>query len=64
LSEPDLLVVVSPLGVHHRSLVGFPPWLLRVTEILHVQGLRTLTHGRTLQQKLVEFGRSVQRGGT
>lgn len=64
VSEPDLLLVASRGSEHRRALFGFPAWLLRITEIFYVQSLHELATGEALADRLTEFGRTVQRGGT
>ncbi|XP_056164495.1 uncharacterized protein LOC115665196 isoform X1 [Syzygium oleosum] len=39
--EPDLLLVYGPARCH----LGFPPWRLRYTEIVHMGSLKSMKHG-------------------
>lgn len=66
LSEPDMLIVVRRFAsfVSHRSLQGTPSWLLRAAEIFFAHDADALVHGYELKERLQQFGKTVQRGGT
>jgi len=70
LSEPELLLVVRQgSNEMHRSLEQFPSWLLRATEIMHVERIEEMLaevgkRRSRLRKRLQQFANTIQRGGT
>ncbi|KAL2649583.1 hypothetical protein R1flu_017711 [Riccia fluitans] len=56
--DPDLLLLFGKT----RSLHGFPPWRLRLTEIVHMGPLRDLSAG-SFESALKEFSQKTHRYG-
>ncbi|GKV19727.1 hypothetical protein SLEP1_g29951 [Rubroshorea leprosula] len=48
--EPDLLLVYGPVRCH----LGFPPWRLRYTEIIHMGPLKFMRYG-SLRKAIYKF---------
>jgi dehydrodolichyl diphosphate syntase complex subunit NUS1 len=57
-SEPELLIKVGPT----LTVAGFPPWLLRISEIQHVPDLSSLTE-LNLRRVLDHYAHTEQRNG-
>ncbi|CAM6085227.1 unnamed protein product [Calypogeia fissa] len=56
--DPDLLLLFGMT----RSLLGFPPWRLRLTEIVHMGSLKDLT-AQTFVSALKDFAKKAHRYG-
>ncbi|XP_074590589.1 uncharacterized protein LOC141846442 [Curcuma longa] len=56
--DPELLLVYGPARCH----LGFPPWRLRYTEIIHMGSLRFLNYG-SLVKALYDFSKKNQNYG-
>lgn len=60
--EPDLLIKLGSI----QSLAGYPPWSLRVTEIINLPSLSTSTSNFTksqFEEILINFSRRERRLG-
>ncbi len=70
IPEPELLICVNTPG----SILSFPPWLIRLTEITYAHNLVDLltkynydlssVHSSTLINLLTAFSQTEQRCGT
>ncbi|XP_042463563.1 dehydrodolichyl diphosphate synthase complex subunit nus1-like [Zingiber officinale] len=56
--DPELLLVYGPARCH----LGFPPWRLRYTEIIHMGSLRFMNYG-SLARALYDFSKKNQNYG-
>ncbi|KAI8384168.1 Decaprenyl diphosphate synthase-like protein [Blakeslea trispora] len=62
ISDPDLMIVYDGLPHHHVSLEGYPPWHIRLTEIINCSSDHRLDYS-VFSKCLYRFSKVEQRFG-